>query len=627
MEFFDSVNRLIVDTKGLAEGWQVSADSSLAVFLPELTLCATVLLMLFVRLFRWGDALDRALSRFPGGGTAFYIAVVGTFAAFVLNGPGVHLMATADEASLAASPASAVRMEIFTGMLVYDTFTVFLRTLLLGFVLLFLFFTRLTQIPDREDAPDIYTLVLGAALGMCLMASANHLLMVFLSVEMASVPSYALAGMLKGRRESSEAALKYSIYGAGAAGVMLYGISLIAGIVNTAHLPSIAVRLAELDLPQMIATGQNTETLMVLAVGGLMIMVGLAFKLSAVPFHFWCPDVFEGAAAEVGAFLSVASKAAALALLVRVALGFAVIPAGVAPFDEPLRPGDRTAQLRRDAEGDQQIALFAVADEQVPAVAAEGDLQVAEGATLSRLEAMARLQPVRDFAARLIAFIAIITCTFGNLAAYGQTNIKRLLAYSTIAHAGYMIMAVPPLIALAQVDPASAERAVAGLAIYMVIYVFMNLGAFAVVAFLRNEMRSEEIADYAGLIRRSPFLVVCFSMMLFSLVGLPPLAGFIGKFAVFAAVADGYRLTGAGYLLVLLLVGGLNTAISLFYYLRVVKLMTMDPEPEHRLPIQLGLFSARGAYIALLTLPLALLIIGWEGISSMAIAAAKYLLV
>jgi NADH-quinone oxidoreductase subunit N len=147
------------------------------------------------------------------------------------------------------------------------------------------------------------------------------LLTIFLGVEMASVPSYALAGMLKGRPRSSEAALKYSVYGAGAAGIMLYGISLLAGVLGTCHLPTMAQRLAGL-----IANDQLAGHGAVLALGGLMIGVGLAFKLSAFPFHFWCPDVFEGAAAEVNAFLSVASKAAALALLVRVTVGFTTLP-------------------------------------------------------------------------------------------------------------------------------------------------------------------------------------------------------------------------------------------------------------------------------------------------------------
>ena len=162
--------------------------------------------------------------------------------------------------------------------------------------------------------------MLGAILGMCIMASANHLLTIFLGVEMASVPSYALAGMLKGRRKSSEAALKYSIYGAGTAGIMLYGISLLGGALGSCHLPTMTHHLVA-----FIQNGTIGDRTMVLVLGGLMLMVGLAFKLSAVPFHFWCPDVFEGASAEVAGFLSVASKAAALALLIRVTVGFGFI--------------------------------------------------------------------------------------------------------------------------------------------------------------------------------------------------------------------------------------------------------------------------------------------------------------
>jgi NADH-quinone oxidoreductase subunit N len=155
-----------------------------------------------------------------------------------------------------------------------------------------------------------------------------------MAVEMASVPSYALAGLLRNQRKSSEAALKYSVYGAGAAGVMLYGISLVAGLTNSAHLPTIAHTLA--------TTALGGEELLVLALGGLMIMVGLAFKLSAVPFHFWCPDVFEGATAEVAAFLSVASKAAAIALLVRVAIGLGVD----LPSNQPVVHGRQETERR-----------------------------------------------------------------------------------------------------------------------------------------------------------------------------------------------------------------------------------------------------------------------------------------
>lgn len=601
MNLHELVSDLIIDSKGAA-GVLMTADSSLRAFLPELVLCATVLVMLFLRLSRLGRRVD-----------TFWIALAGSAAALYFAAPWTHLGAvlTPDQAAL---PASVTRMEIFTGMLVYDTFSIYVRSALLLFAVLFAVFTRLSGIPDRDDAPDIYTLVLGATLGMCLMVTANHLLMVFMAVEMASVPSYCLAGLMKGRRKASEAALKYAVFGAGAAGVMLYGISLIAGLLNTAHLPTIALQLADKFAGGIGAV--NSSELMVLSLGGLLISVGLAFKLSAVPFHFWCPDVFEGATAEVNAFLSVASKAAALALLIRVAVGFGAIPP-----DGPA-PGARTAALKQAATTE-TAALFNIAQEPVTA-AKETPAETVPSQ-------MAALEPVRSFAAKLVAFFAIITCTFGNLAAYGQTNIKRLLAYSTIAHAGYMMMPVAAILVMAGIDNEGASRAVAGLAIYIAVYLFMNLGAFAVVAFLRNAMRSEEIADYAGLVRRCPLTVICFSLILFSLVGLPPLSGFIGKFAIFASLVDGWRAAGAAgrpgfVLLLLLIVGSINTAISLFYYLRVVKVMTFDDEPRDRPPLVYSDVSLAGAYLWLITLPTAGLIVAWDWLSEMANAAGRNLL-
>ncbi|MCI0358376.1 MAG: NADH-quinone oxidoreductase subunit N [Planctomycetaceae bacterium] len=613
MNLHDLVSQLIIDSTGSAS--LITPDSSLRAFLPELVICATVLAMLFVRLFRVGRYVDM-----------FWIALAGSIAALYFAAPWDHLGAvlTADQA---AHPAAVTRMEIFTGMLVYDTFSVYVRSALFLFAILFVIFTRLSGIPDHEDSPDIYTLVLGATLGMCLMVTANHLLMVFMAVEMASVPSYVLAGILKGRRQASEAALKYSVYGAGAAGVMLYGISLVAGILNTAHIPTIALTLAEKFSGGLSAVPSGE--LMVLALGALLISVGLAFKLSAVPFHFWCPDVFEGATAEVNAFLSVASKAAALALLVRVALGMGVIaPTGFAP-------GERWAKTHQNAPAttptstDKTTDLFYIAQE--PVTAAGAAAAADSTAEPAKLPAMQSLAPVRSFTAKLIAFFAIITCTFGNLAAYGQTNIKRLLAYSTIAHAGYMMMPVAAVVAMAGIDNAGAARGIAGLAIYIAVYLFMNLGAFAVVAFLRNAMRSEEIADYAGLVRRCPLTVVCFSLILFGLIGLPPLSGFIGKFAIFASLVDGWRAVEAAgqpgfYLLLLLIVGGINTAISLFYYLRVVKVMTIDDEPADRPPLVYSDVSLAGAYLWLITLPTAGLIVAWDWLSEMADAAARNLI-
>ena len=178
---------------------------------------------------------------------------------------------------------------------------------------------------------------------------------------------------------------------------------------------------------------------------------------------------------------------------------------------------------------------------------------------------------MRFYLASLVALLAAVTCTFGNLAAYGQTNIKRLLAYSTIAHAGYLMMPVAAAITLAG-DMAHRERtsnAVAALIVYLGVYLFMNFGAFAIVAFVRNARESELIADYAGMVRRSPAVAVAMAVILFSLVGLPPLAGFSAKFAAFAALLD-------AKMYLLLIIGGLNTVLSLFYYLRVVKVMMLE---------------------------------------------------
>jgi NADH-quinone oxidoreductase subunit N len=525
---------------------------SLPLFRPELAICATIVVLLFVRLFRLGERIDPFAFAMVGAAVAFWCAI-----------PAGGL----------GQIEAARRTEIFTGMLVYDSLTVYFRLFLLFFALLFIVLVRMTGLADKQDGQDFYTLLLGSTLGMCLMASANHLMTIFLGVEMASLPSYVLAGIIKGRRRAGEAALKYAVYGAGAAGVMLYGISLLAGLLGTAHLPSIAKQLVAMDLPAMIAGGESGGTLMVLALAALMIMVGLAFKLSAVPFHFWCPDVFDGASAEVDAFLSVASKGAAMALLLRVALGVSVVPGG--------------AETALNAEP-RAVAAQSVAFVQQPA---------GEDAATTGQTATGPLAPVRTFIVQLIAVLAAITCTFGNLTAYGQSNIKRMLAYSTIAHAGYMMMAVAAAVHMAGSNPTGAKSAVAALLLYLAVYIFMNLGAFAIVAFLRSRLESEEIGDYAGLVRGAPLVAVALTTIMVSLIGIPPLAGFIGKFAVFAALVD----AGGPWMIALLVIAGLNTAVSLVYYLRVAKIACIDPPTSDRGPVSIGFLPA--VYVLVVAIP------------------------
>lgn len=530
---------------------------SLPLFRTELALAATVVLLLLCRMLPVFRLLDSALVALGGAVFALWFAWVD------LRGLPGSPWAVAD---VAATP---LRQELFSGLLVFDSLTAYIRLVLAGFLVLYVLFTKVSGIPDREDGADFYTMVLGATLGMCLMASANHLLMVFMAVEMASVPSYALAGLLKGRKASSEAALKYAVYGAGAAGIMLYGISLLAGVLGTCHLPSMATELARVVGEQGIGSGK----VMVLALGGLMVAVGLAFKLSAVPFHFWCPDVFEGAAAEVGAFLSVASKAAAVALLLRL--------------------------------------VFSLGD---PAAAT-----AAGGAA-----AVAGLAETRHFMTYVIALMAAVTCTLGNLAAYGQTNMKRLLAYSTIAHAGYLMMGAAAATAMLGTSPAGARNAVTALAFYLGTYLFMNLAAFAIVALLRNRLRSEEISAYAGLVRTSPGIVVATAAVLVSLIGLPPLAGFVSKFLVFSSIVEAIR-AGAEQplMLVLLVLGGLNTVLSLFYYLRVLKVMTFDPPPADRPTEGFPLVSLPGAFVTAVAVPVVVLGVFWAGLYAAAQMAGR----
>ncbi|QGJ70550.1 NADH-quinone oxidoreductase subunit N [Planctomycetales bacterium 10988] len=606
-----SFYQLIVNAKW--ESW-----ASTLVYLPEIVLCLTIVILLLLRLPRWGSRIS-----------SLGIALVGSVIAFVLSIPFETTAEANPEAATTAQPVSLLQEEtspnppdieasseetkaykqpgdtIFSGLIVYDGLTIFFRQLLILFVVALLILMGLTGIPDRDSGADVFTLILGATVGFSLMVSSNHLLIAFLGVEMASVPSYVLAGTLKGRRIASEAALKFALYGAGAAGVMLYGMSLMAGALGSAHLPTMAENLA-----QLTANGVDDRQL-VLFLGGLMILVGLAFKLSAFPFHFWCPDVFEGATAEVDAFLSVASKAAAIGLLLRFAIGISGVPG------EPIEAPAAVAQATSTEEAKNTFDILAISQTEATSLtfAAQADQEKTKLEEKPVTDPDSSVVPIQDLIVFLIGLMAALTTTFGNLAAYGQTNIKRLMAYSTIAHAGYLMMPVAAAVALLSKDQAGAQEAVASVVVYLIAYFFMNLGVFAIIALLRNRIRSEEIEDYAGIVRESPGLVVCFGILMFSLIGLPPLAGFLGKFWIFAALWEAGLIT-------LLFIGGLNTFFSIFYYLRVLKVMVLSPEPDHRSPAAIPIISWPGLYVAALTVPVAILLVFWEPIRVYSLWAA-----
>ncbi len=496
----------------------------------EICLSVTIVAMLMMRLL----GADRVV---PASLTATVGALVACFLAY------------RQYDALRSGDGSSSQL-MFTGLLVHDSFSVYFRAFLSLFVLLTIALTTLTGIPDEEDGPDFYSLLLGATIGMMLMATANNLLMLFVGVEMTSVPSYAMVGFLKGRKSSSEAALKYVVYGAGAAGVMLYGISLLAGVLGTGDMSLLAARLGE--AASHGSGGLSNPELRTAALGIMLVMVGIAFKLSLVPFHFWCPDAFEGASAEVAGFLSVASKAGAFGLLVR----FCMALSGA--------PGTES-------------------------------LMIAFGVGLG--------------------FIACLTTTFGNLAAYTQTNLKRLLAYSTIAHAGYMVMAVAAFLVMANSSQAQAKdpavmkaigQSIEGLLYYLVVYLFMNLGAFAIIAIARNHTFSEEVESFKGLISQSPTLCIAMLVCMFSLVGMPPFGGFVGKLFIFAAAFRAGDIHWFMYVVVGF--GALNTVFSLVYYIRVLRTMFLEERPADARPVPVPLKSWESAFVV--TLAVFVLLLG-----------------
>ena len=376
---------------------------------------------------------------------------------------------------------------IFGGMLRHDWMA-------FSFKVLFLFAAAMTallsiDVGQVEDHGEYYALLVVATLGMSLMASSADLIMLFLAIEMTSIPLYILAGFMKGDDKSTEAGLKYFLFGALTSAVMLYGFSLLYGFSGDTNI-------------YRLSAGMHAGAVSPWLIGGMavLVLVGFSFKISAVPFQFWAPDVYEGAPTPITSFISTASKAAGFAVLLRF-----------------------------------MLAVF-------PEIEAEWTT--------------------------LLAIIAALTMTVGNLLALPQTNIKRLLAYSSIAHVGYALIG---LVALSSFGTASVI-------FYLIGYVVTNTAAFAVVILFARSAGSDEIADYAGLSRRSPGLALVLLVALLSLGGMPPFAGFVTKFYVFAAAVE------SGWIW-LAFVGVLNAIIGLYYYMTILKVVYLYRSEEEDKPI------------------------------------------
>jgi NADH-quinone oxidoreductase subunit N len=382
----------------------------------------------------------------------------------------------------------------FSGMVVIDGFSIFVNALLLvsgllGVALAYGYIKRMGL-----ERGEYYTLLLFSVTGMMLMAQAADLIVVFLALELLSIPLYVLAAFARPKVESEEAGIKYFLLGAFATGFVVYGTALVFGASGTTNLMAI-----------VSAASNGTANLLLLAIGSALILVGLGFKVAVVPFHMWTPDVYQGAPSAVTAFMSSGAKIAGFAALLRV---------------------------------------FATA---FPSIASD--------------------------MTGIFWGLAAVTMILGNVIAISQTNIKRLLAYSSIAHAGYILMAFVPY-----GNPDVAPVSIAAGLFYLVAYALTNFGAWGVVIALeKSEGRGLEIADYAGLARKHPALAAAMTVFMLSLIGLPPTLGLVGKFYLFRAVIAG-GFTG------LAIIGVLTSLISAYYYLRVVVIMYMrdgEPETEH----------------------------------------------
>jgi NADH-quinone oxidoreductase subunit N len=370
--------------------------------------------------------------------------------------------------------------KVFGGSFISDPFARFMKVLtLLGSIVTLIMSVGFAK-AEKFDKFEYPVLIMLATLGMMLMISANDMIALYLGLELQSLALYVVAAINRDNVRSTEAGLKYFVLGALSSGMLLYGISLVYGYTGNIGFQAIASALS------------TSEPQLGLVFGLVFVLAGLAFKISAVPFHMWTPDVYEGAPTPVTAFFAAAPKMAAMALVVRVTV-------------------DAFAPIANDWQ-------------------------------------------------QIVVFISIASMAVGAFAAIGQRNIKRLMAYSSIGHMGYALVGLA----------ANSEAGVRGVAIYMLIYLAMTLGTFAfILAMRRKDGNVEQIGDLAGLSNTNPVMATILTILMFSLAGIPPLAGFWGKWYVFLAAID-------AHLYALAVIGVLASVVGAYYYLRIIKIMWFD---------------------------------------------------
>jgi NADH-quinone oxidoreductase subunit N len=416
-----------------------------------------------------------------------------------------------------------VQSSAFSGMLVVDPYALFFDVvfLLIAAVMILTSYNYVGRYV-RADG-EFYTLLLFSTVGMMFMASTRELITIYIALELTSIPLYVMAGLIRKSEKSAEAAVKYVLLGAMSSAILLYGFALLYGLTGTTDLPGIATA---------VKAGVHDGNLMVL-VACVLVVAGFGFKISAVPFHMWAPDIYEGAPTPATSFFSVGSKAAGFAALIRVFMA--------------------------------------------------GGLWQIGSANLTSVVIV-------------LSIIAALTMTLGNLVAAVQSNIKRMMAYSSIAQAGYILVGFIGSFALAPQGVQASSSGNATVLFFILVYVVTNLGAFAGIIALAHLTGGEKISDFRGLWQRAPLLSLCTAFCLLSLAGIPPFAGFLSKVFLFSAAWNLHQ----EWLVVLAL---LNSIVSLVYYGRVVKTMFFDEpaKPDHlKTPLGLGValvFTSAGLVV------------------------------
>jgi len=443
--------------------------SSLIYYLPELIIIIALLLVILLDLIPIAKPYTCHLSLF-----AILLAGIGLWGSF------------------------GESKSLFMGMIVVDPFSHYFKIIFLITTFSIILVSRYEKKLVKESIAEYNVLMLAILVGLFLMSSSINLIMIYLSIELVSIPSYILAGMIKNDKESNEASLKYVIFGSFASGLMLFGLSMIYGITGSTSIEGVSVALTGMEYQYTIYVPM------------ILMLAGFGYKISMVPFHYWTPDVYEGAPTPVAAFLSVAPKAAGISILIR---------------------------------------IFHV--------------MFTQDGSLSEIGVLENINWPG-----IIAIASAATMTLGNVLAIQQEDVKRILAYSSISHVGFILMAFTIV----------TPDAIRAIMIYLFIYLFMNLSAFYMCIYASNKLNAHHVDDWRGLGRKNPILAIFMTISLISLTGLPPTSGFIGKLYVFSELFKNQQFYW------LAVVAILNSVVALYYYFKIVKSMYLvDIDTEYEL--------------------------------------------